>query len=87
MNMTGHGERMSRLKEPAILALLSSTTCAGAAARIGVHETTLRRWLANPDFAREYQGAKDRLLLQGLMQLVDTALDRRPPGGELAGMV
>jgi hypothetical protein len=85
--MTGHGERMSRLKEKAILALLSSRTCGTAAYRTGVCESTLRRWLADPGFAREYQEAKDRLLVLGLMQLVNAALDRRPPGGELAGLV
>ena len=46
---SGHGAKPEALRERAILALLSQKTISQAAAKSGVHERTLRRWLADDD--------------------------------------
>lgn len=53
--MAGHGEKLSRKKELALVALLASSTLPEAAAKVGVHERTLFRWLKNPDFKATYR--------------------------------
>ena len=45
----GHGAKSAALRERAILALLSEKTLAAAATRSGVHERTLRRWIAEDE--------------------------------------
>ena len=45
----GHGTKSAAIRERAILALLSEKTIGTAAAKSGVNEKTLRRWLANDD--------------------------------------
>jgi transposase-like protein len=56
--MHGHGEKLSRNKEKAIAALLSHATIQEAATAVGVNESTLRRWLKEPDFLAEYREAR-----------------------------
>jgi hypothetical protein len=56
--MNGHGEKLSRNKEKAISALLSHATIQEAARATGVGESTLRRWLKEPDFLAEYRAAR-----------------------------
>jgi len=46
------------VREQAILALLSEPTIARAAARCGLGEKTLRRWLAEDAFKAEYDAAR-----------------------------
>jgi hypothetical protein len=55
---TGHGEKLTRLREQAIAALLETSTIAAAAKRTGVDESTLRAWLKDPDFAAAYRDAR-----------------------------
>jgi hypothetical protein len=47
----GHGAKSDAVREQAILALLSERTIGQAAARCGVNERTLRRWLKTPRLA------------------------------------
>src|SRR5688572_27719597 len=42
--MNGHGERLSRKQEQAVVALLEQPTLGQAAAAVGVNEKTLRSW-------------------------------------------
>ena len=56
--MVGHGEKLSRKQEQAIVALLQQSTIAEAARVAGIGETTLWRWLQNDDFKVEYRSAK-----------------------------
>jgi hypothetical protein len=56
--MSGHGERLSRKKSEVIAALLGERTVADAAARVGVAESTLHRWLRRPDFQEAYRAAR-----------------------------
>ena len=57
MNGHGHGEKQSRKREAAIAALLQAASVEAAAGQVGVAPSTLRRWLQQPDFAREYRAA------------------------------
>lgn len=54
----GHGEKRSRQEEAAILALLEEPTIKEAARRAGIADSTLRRWLSEPDFAERYRAAR-----------------------------
>ena len=55
--MTGHGEKLGRKKEQAIIALLKCRTVEEAAESIGVAPKTLYRWQKLPEFDREYRDA------------------------------
>jgi hypothetical protein len=54
----GHGAKTAAVREQAILALLSEPTIAQAAARCGIGEKTLRRWLAEDAFKAAYETAR-----------------------------
>jgi|SRR5580693_8563714 phage antirepressor YoqD-like protein len=60
--MSGHGETLSRKKEVAITALLTSATITEAAAKCDIAESTLRRWLRNERFAWRYRQERTRML-------------------------
>ena len=69
MSGRGHGEKRSRRTEQAVAALLSEPTVAAAAARIGVGESTLRRWSQQPAFRAAYAVARRRPLEAALTDL------------------
>ena len=48
----------NRLRETAIASLLQEPTLEQAAAKTGVSARTLQRWLADPDFADDFQKTK-----------------------------
>lgn len=56
--MKGHGEKLARKKEQAILALLTARTTEEAAKSIGVSVKTLLRWQKLPEFERAYREAR-----------------------------
>jgi hypothetical protein len=60
--MTGHGQKRSRKQEVLIAALLTEPTHAAAAARAGVSEATLGRWLRMPAFQAAYRQARRELV-------------------------
>jgi len=60
--MTGHGEKMTRLREQAIAALLEGGSVAAAAKKIGVDVSTLRDWQRNPDFSDAYRAARREIV-------------------------
>jgi hypothetical protein len=66
----GHGERLSRLTEAAVAALLTHPTIREAAAAANIDERTLRNWLKDPDFVAAYSEARRELLEHaiGLLQ-------------------
>src|SRR5262245_17875395 len=72
--MSGHGSKLPRRREAALVALLTSPTVEQAAATIGVSPCTLRRWSRMPDFRAEMaqrcrEQMEHRLLL---LQRLDT---------------
>ncbi len=66
--MTGHGEKLTRKQESAIAALVSEPTVMQAAQKAGVGETTLWRWMKEPEFQSAYRDAR--------RQVVNTAIGR-----------
>lgn len=62
-------EKYSRLKEPAIAALLASSTIVEASAKIGVDESTLRAWMKEPDFQSEFRQARRDLVIHAVAKL------------------
>jgi len=59
----------SSVKERALEALLEHTTREKAAAAIGVHPTTLWRWLKNPDFQQALREARREAFWQSVGRL------------------
>lgn len=60
--MSGHGEKLTPKQEEAIMALLSEATIGAAAAKVGVSEVTLGRWLKLSEFAAEYKAPRRQAL-------------------------
>lgn len=67
--MNGHGEKRSRKKEQAIVALLVAPTLIDAAKNCGVGESTLRRWMQEPTFVLSYRRAREQLLEAAINKL------------------
>ena len=63
MSDSGHGEKLTRKKELAIVALLTEPTITKAASSAGISEATLRRWMRLDEFGR---GLQDRAEGSGL---------------------
>ena len=64
--MHGHGEKMTRRWEQAIISLLTHATIGQAAKAAKVNEATLRRWMREPQFREAYHNARADLLQQAL---------------------
>jgi phage terminase small subunit len=67
--MTGHGEKITRCQDKAIMALLTCETIAQAAAVAGVSESTLLRWLKDPSFKAAYLEVRREAVSQAVSQL------------------
>ena len=65
----GHGEKYSRQKEAAILALLTAPTIDAAAQLAKVSSPTLWRWLQERDFQDSYRKARREALSQATARL------------------
>jgi len=72
----GHGEKMSRMQDRAIAALLSASTIGDAARAVGIGERTLREWMKVPAFRLAYQDAR--------RELIATAIGRLQAGAGVA---
>jgi hypothetical protein len=58
----GHGQKLTSKQEALIAALLTEPTYAAAAAKAGVGQTTLYRWLHLPPFRAAYRRARRELV-------------------------
>jgi Holliday junction resolvasome RuvABC DNA-binding subunit len=67
--MTGHGEKLSRNKEKAISALISSSSIAEAAKIVGIGEKTLWRWLKLNGFKKAYREARRTIVNQAIAKV------------------
>lgn len=65
----GHGAKLPHLREAAIAALIAEPSVEAAAQAAGVADSTLRRWLQDPDFRRDYDAARRRTLDAALREL------------------
>ena len=63
------GSKRQRQEEVAISALLSETTITEAATKVGINESTLRRWLAEPAFQSRYREARRQVVEQAVSAL------------------
>jgi len=71
--MLGHGAKLKRKQEAAILALLSHPTLDAAARAIGVVPNTLLRWQQDPEFDKAYRTARRAAFGQGTARLQQSA--------------
>jgi hypothetical protein len=67
--MKGHGEKLGRKKEQAILALVTARNTEEAAKSIGVSTKTLLRWQKLPEFERAYREARMAAFQQSIARL------------------
>jgi hypothetical protein len=70
--MRGHGQKLTGKQEALIAALLTEPTHAGAAAKAGVSEATVHRWLRLPGFRTAYRHAR-RELVEGAIGRIQAA--------------
>jgi hypothetical protein len=84
------GQQLSRKQEKAIAALLSEPSIQRAAEAAKVSERTLKYWLKQPEFAREYRIARQQLVehavtvLQRVTSLAVVTLHRNMSCGKPA---
>ena len=71
--MRGHGEKFTRKKEQAVLALLTEPTVDAAAAAAGVSSATLWRWRKLPEFQAQYHEVRRRILEGAILNLQQAA--------------
>jgi hypothetical protein len=87
------GGPQTRKREAALAALLSCRTIKQAAKRAKIGERTLRVWLAEDDFRREYAAARRQALekaiscLHGALGQAVRTLKRRLAGGKEADQI
>ncbi len=67
--MPGHGEKMTKKQDEAVLALLTETSIKAAAKKVGINEVTLWRWTQNADFMALYHATKKRITDHAISQI------------------
>lgn len=65
----GHGAKLPRKQEAALAALLREPSIEKAAEVAGVADSTLRRWLALPDFRQRYAKARQTIVDAAVLDL------------------
>jgi DNA-binding MurR/RpiR family transcriptional regulator len=71
----GHGDKLERKAEAAIVALLSHPTIPEAAKAAGVSQTTLWRWLQREDFQGKFREAQNKVFDGALGSLQGASAD------------
>jgi len=66
---SGHGSKLSRKQESAILALLSAPSIVGAAKECGVSSSTLLRWMGDAGFSAAFRKARSQMLWSATARL------------------
>lgn len=64
-----HGQKYQRLREAAIIALLSHASLSDAAKSIGISERGLRKWMQKEDFAESVRTLRRQVLEAGASRL------------------
>jgi transposase-like protein len=67
--MAGHGSKYDRLRDEAIVALLSHRTVEEAARAVGIGTNTLLRWMKQPDFDAAYREARRLVFSQAIARM------------------
>lgn len=65
----GHGNKLSRKKEQAIIALLEAPTVKEAAEMVKINPATLYKWMALPEFEEAYREARHRAMGEAIARL------------------
>lgn len=65
----GHGNKLSRKKEQAIIALLEAPTVKEAAEMVKISPATLYKWMALPEFEEAYREARHRAMGEAIARL------------------
>ena len=65
----GHGNKLSRKKEQAIIALLEAPTVKEAAEMVKITPATLYKWMALPEFEEAYRKARHRAMGEAIARL------------------
>ena len=73
--MKGHGEKLERKQELAIVALLQQPTVDEVAQAVGVAPVTLWRWLQQADFREQYRAARRQVLEHAVTRLQQATSD------------
>ena len=71
----GHGEKLARKEQAAIIGLLAHPTIPEAAKAAGISETTLWRWLQKDDFREKYRQAQNKVFEDALISLQGATLE------------
>jgi hypothetical protein len=71
----GHGEKLSRKKEQAVMALITEPTIKAAADKIGITTPTLYKWLKLPEFRSAYMAAKREAVTVAVARLQQAATE------------
>jgi hypothetical protein len=71
----GHGEKLSRKQERAIVALLTQPTIKAAAETVSISERTLRTWLKLTGFRCAFRAARAELLEDATCKLAQGATE------------
>jgi hypothetical protein len=69
----GNGGRRPQREDAALAALLSEPTIASAAAKAGIGESTLLRWMADPAFRDRYREARREAIEHAVSRLQQAA--------------
>jgi len=71
----GHGEKLSRKKDQAVMALITEPTMKAAADKIGITPRTLYKWLKMPEFRSAYMAAKREAVTVAVARLQQAAAE------------
>ena len=69
----GHGAKPGAVRDRAIVALLTEKTIANAAAKTGINEKTLRRWLGDDAFKADHAAARQAVFEAGMSRVLALA--------------
>lgn len=71
----GHGEKLSRKKDQAVMALITEPTIKAAAQKVGITTPTLHKWLKLPEFRSAYMAAKREAVTVAIARLQQAAAE------------
>jgi hypothetical protein len=71
----GHGSKRQQQEDAAIAALLVEPTIAQAATTAGIGESTLLRWMAEPEFKARYRATRRQVVESAIGRLQQAATE------------
>lgn len=75
VSLYGHGEKLSRKKDQAVIALLTEPTMKAAADKVGISDMTLWKWTQLPEFRSAYMDAKREAVSFAIAKLQQSTLE------------